>query len=134
MEGRIYTATFDSVAVSAPQDLFEIKAQAAAGASPGRMLIIHDWEIFQTSDVGDAAEEILRIEARRGVLAVASGSGGSTVVPVPQGYSDTVFGGTVETNNTTRASAGSPGSSSSASSPPAPRSPRPTRASPRGPT
>lgn len=100
--GRMYTATFDSVAVTALQDFFEIKAHSS------RSVKVHDWSIFQTSDVGDSAEEILRIEVRRGLLAVASGSGGSTVVPVPQGIADAAFGGTVETNNTTRATAGSP--------------------------
>jgi hypothetical protein len=99
---RIYTATFDSVAVSAPQDLFEIKAHAS------RAVLIHDWSIGQTSDTGDTAEELLRIEVRRGVLAVTSGSGGSVVIPVTQDYNDGAFGGTVETNNTTRAVAGSP--------------------------
>lgn len=100
--GRLYTATFDSVAVSALQDLFEIKAHA------NRPVVIHDWHIGQTSDTGDSAEELLRVEARRGVLAVTSGSGGSTVIPVPLNYYDAAFGGTVETNNTTRATAGSP--------------------------
>lgn len=94
--GRIYTAQVNAVAVTAAQDIFEIAAPADA------VVIVHDWTIFQTSDVGDAAEEILRIETVRGVGSVTSGSGGSTPTAQPVQDGDTAFGGTVEANNTTR--------------------------------
>ena len=100
--GAVYTATFDSVAVSALQDLFEITAPSSA------CVIVHDWHVFQTSDTGDTAEEILRLQTVRGDLAVASGSGGSTLTPQPLHNGDPAFGGTVECNNTTRMTAGSP--------------------------
>lgn len=98
--GRMYTAQFSAVAVSAAQDLFEIAAPADA------IVVIHEWNIFQTSDVGDAAEEIMRIECVRGIGAVTSGSGGSTVTPQAVSDGDPAFGGTVEANNTTRMAAG----------------------------
>lgn len=99
--GRMYTAQFSAVAVTAAQDLFEITAPADA------VVKIHNWEIFQTSDVGDAAEELLRLECVRGVGATTSGSGGSSVTPQQVEDGDAAFGGTVEANNTTRMAAGS---------------------------
>lgn len=61
---------------------------------------------MQTSDVGDAAEEILRLEIVRGVGTVTSGSGGSTPTAQAREDGDTAFGGTVEANNTTRMATG----------------------------
>lgn len=68
--------------------------------------MVHDWMIMQTSDVGDAAEEILRLEIVRGVGTVTSGSGGSTPTAQAREDGDTAFGGTVEANNTTRMATG----------------------------
>lgn len=99
--GRMYTGQFSAVAVSALQDLFEILAPSTGP------VCVHSWEIFQTSDVGDAAEEILRIETVRGVGSVTSGSGGSSVTCQPLCDGDAATGATVEANNTTRMAAGS---------------------------
>lgn len=99
--GRMYTAQFSAVAVTAAQDLFEIAAPADA------VVVIHEWGIFQTSDVGDAQEEILRLETTRGVGAVTSGTGGTAPTAQPIQDGDAAFGGTVEVNNTTRMAAGS---------------------------
>lgn len=96
--GRIYTAQFTDVAVSAIQDLFELVAPSDA------IVQIHDLHISQKSDVGDAAEEILNIQLTSGQT--TSGSGGSSVTPVPQNFGDAAFGGTCEANNTTQASSG----------------------------
>lgn len=98
---RFYTTKFSAVAVSAAQDLFEILAPALGA------IIIHNWEVFQTSDVGDAAEEILRITVTRGDGAVTTGSGGSTHTPQPVDNGVGVSGAVVEINNTTRMAAGS---------------------------
>lgn len=97
---RMYTAQFSAVAVTAAQDLFEVLAPTDA------VVKIHDWLIMQTSDVGDAAEEILRLECVRGVGTVTSGSGGTTPTAQPVEDGDTAFGGTVEANNTTRMAVG----------------------------
>ena len=96
--GRMYSATFTAVAVTAAQDLFEVVAPADS------IVVIHGVEISQHTDVGDAAEEILRISIDRG--AATSGSGGSSVTPAPLNFGDAAFGGTVEANNTTIASTG----------------------------
>jgi len=96
--GRMYTAVFNNVAVTAIQDLVEIVAPADS------VVVLHDIHLSQNTDVGDAAEEVLRIELTSGHT--TSGSGGSAVTPVPVSLGDAAFGGTVEANNTTQASAG----------------------------
>lgn len=95
---RIYTAVFNNVAITAIQDLFEIVAPADA------VVMIHDIHLSQNTDVGDAAEEVLRIELTSGHA--TSGSGGSAPTAIPRELGDAAFGGTVEVNNTTQASAG----------------------------
>lgn len=100
--GQMYTARFDGVTVSALQDFFEIKAASSC------VVIIHDWSIAQTSDTGDSAEELLRIETVRGDSAEVSGSGGTTVTPQRAGSLQAAAVSTVECNNTTRNGAGSP--------------------------
>lgn len=95
---RIYTAVFNNVAVTAIQDLFELVAPADS------VVMLHDIHLSQNTDVGDAAEEILRIELTSGHA--TSGSGGSSVTPVPRSLGTAAFGGTCEVNNTTQASTG----------------------------
>lgn len=97
--GRMYRAQVSAVAVTAAQDIFEIVAPSDV------LVIVHGWEVFQTSDVGDAAEELLRLQTTRGVGAT-SGSGGSspTVQPIDNG--DAAVSATVEANNTTQMTAG----------------------------
>lgn len=101
--GRKYTVQVNAVTVAAttPQDVFEVLAPTDA------IVVVHGWQIGQTSDVGDAAEEILGLETVRGVGAVTSGSGGTTPTAQPIEDGDTAFGGIVEANNTTRMAAGS---------------------------
>lgn len=83
---------------SAAVDLAEVNAAATAS------LMWMGFNIFQTSDVGDAAEEIVKL---RGITGYStSGSGGSAVTPKP-----TVVGGaaavfTAEHQNTTKATGG----------------------------
>lgn len=98
---RMYTATFKSIAITAAQDLFEILAPADA------IVRIHDWTITQSTETGDAAEEMLILTTNRGVGSVTSGSGGGTVTPQPVEDGDPAFGGTVERNNTTIMAVGS---------------------------
>jgi len=94
----MYTAVFNNVAVTAIQDLFELVAPADS------VVLLHDIHLSQNTDVGDAAEEVLRIELTSGHT--TSGSGGAAVTPVPVSLGDAAFGGTCEANNTTQASAG----------------------------
>jgi hypothetical protein len=98
--GRKYGVPFDNVSVSAIQDAFEVSPAA------NKPLKILGFTIGQTgnSDVGDAAEEILAFHLVRGHT--TSGSGGSSVTPVPLNPNDAAAGFTAEVNNTTIASAG----------------------------
>lgn len=99
--GRRYTAQVTAVAVTAQQDLFEIKAPTDA------VVVIHDYELAQSTEVGDVQEEQLSIIEKRGIGAVTSGTGGTTPTPQPVEDGDTAFGGTVEANNTGKLAAGS---------------------------
>lgn len=96
--GRLYTVSFTDVAVSAAQDLFEI---APAANKPVQ---IHGLFLGQTSDVGDAQDELLRYSVIRGHA--TSGSGGTTPTPAPHLVADTAAGFAAEVNNTTIASTG----------------------------
>lgn len=95
---RMYTAQFNAVAVTAQQDFFEVVAPADA------VVVLHGIELSQVTETGDAMEEQLQILLKRGQT--TSGSGGSTVTPNPTEFGDAAFGGTVEANNTTKATAG----------------------------
>lgn len=93
--GRMYTAVFKDIAVSAAQDLFEVLA------ATGKPVVVHGFLLGQTSELADAAEEQLRLTTNRGVGSVTSGSGGAAVTAQPVDDADTAFAGTIERNNTT---------------------------------
>lgn len=96
--GRIYAVTFEGVAVTVAVDFFEV---LPATQKPCKLLGLM---LSQSSDVGDAAEEILRIKVIRGHT--TSGSGGTAGTARPCNPADTAAGATVETCNTTIASVG----------------------------
>lgn len=98
MNGRTYAITFNAVAVTAASDLFEI---TPADDKPVEIVSIH---IGQTSDAGDAADELLGVQIIRGFT--ASGSGGSAATPAPLAPADAAAGVTAEVNNTTLANTG----------------------------
>ena len=93
--GRMYTASFGGVAVTAIQDLFEVNAPSDATVA------IHSIAVGQSSDYGDSEAEGLRVQISR--APTASGTGGSTLTPRPHEEGDAAFGGTVEANNTGQA-------------------------------
>ena len=95
--GRMYSATFEEVAVTAVQDLFELVAPADSA------VILHSVSISQSSDAGDAQSEMLNLLYHRGST---SGSLGTTVTPAPLNLGDAAFGGTCEANNTTQSTEG----------------------------
>lgn len=93
---RIYSASFSAVALTAATDLFEL---TFATDRPGEIM---GWTIFQTTDLGDSAEEVLDLSLQRGVTA---GTGGSSVTPVDYGgrgesTSDATVNRTVTTAHT----------------------------------
>ena len=96
----VYTAAFTGVAVSAQQDFFEVAGPADA------VTILHAIKLINTSDFGDAQEEVLQIILRRGTGAVTSGSGGTVVTPQPIESGSSAYGGVVEANNTTKMAVG----------------------------
>lgn len=95
---RIYSVEFENVAVTAAQDLFEL---TPADNHPIVILAVY---VDQFTDVGDAAEEMLRYRIIRGHA--TGGSGGSAPTPRPLDPGDSAASFTAEVNNTTIASAG----------------------------
>jgi hypothetical protein len=98
--GRMYTIDFGPTAITVAADIVEI---VPADDKP---VIVHGFEIFQTTDLGDVAEEIIGLVWVRGNA--TSGSGGATPTPIPINASDAAAGLTAEALNTTAASTGSP--------------------------
>jgi hypothetical protein len=71
--GQTYSAVWDNKAVTTAIDLFEITVGA------DRPILIHQLDVYQTTDLGDTAEEVLKIGLYRGSTA---GSGGTAVTEV----------------------------------------------------
>jgi len=96
MQGRVYSAVSDNVAVTTAVDFFEINP---AVDKPVRILAL---DIGQTNRTGDANEDMLRWSIVRFTGAtLTSGSGGSVPVAGPLNPGDPAFSGTVEANNST---------------------------------
>ena len=100
--GRVYTISFAGVSVAAQQDLFSLKP------ATDKPIKIHGIYLAQSTEVGDAAEEMLLVRIIRGHATI--GSGGSNPTPRPQDAGDNASGITTNSrvNDTTIASAGSP--------------------------
>lgn len=100
MTYRYYEVVFDNVAITVAQDLFEI------GPAANKPCYIAEWSLSQSTELGDAQEEDLRIHAIRGYT--ASGSGGSSFTPNPRSATQQAAGFAAEINNTTLANTGTP--------------------------
>ena len=96
--GRMYSVIFENVSVSAAQDFFELTP------ADDKPVAIHAIFLSQISDVGDAAEEMLRLEIVRGHT--TGGSGGTGPTPAQLDKSGVAAGCAAEVNNTTIASTG----------------------------
>jgi hypothetical protein len=97
--GRIYSLPLPRTAVTVAVDLAEILTAAT------HICVIHGIEVTQSTDVKDAEEEMLQLAWKTG--ATTSGSGGNTgVTPIPNLLGDAAHGMTVESFNTTKATAG----------------------------
>lgn len=99
MLGRAYSAIFNAVAVTAQQDLFEVNA---AAAKPVELLGIL---LSQSSEVADAAEEMLNILIKTGPT-TSGNTGGSAPTAIPRVTGDAAFAGNIEINNTVKATGG----------------------------
>lgn len=99
--GRMYTVTFQNIAVTAAQDFFEISP------ADDKPVLIHGICVGQSSDAGDSASELLRWSIVRGHT--SSGSGGSAQTGRPAlSVNGAAAGFACEVNNTTIASGGTP--------------------------
>ena len=96
--GRMYSAVFQGVDVTAAQDLFEINVPSDA------ICVLHSVYVGQETEEGDAQDEMLQWSIVTGHA--TSGSGGSAPTAQPLETGSPAFGGTVEVNNTTIASTG----------------------------
>lgn len=98
VDSRLYTVTFDVTAATVAVDFFEFTP------ADDKPIEIHSIFIGQTTEVGDAQEEMLPINIQRGGSAMTSGSGGTTaangVLLAPSGATS---GFTFEAMNTTAA-------------------------------
>lgn len=94
---RIYAATYQGTITNAggDADLFSIQP------ADDKPIKIRGFRLSQISEVGDAAEEGLRITLKRLPATFTVGSGGSSVTPVPMDSADTACGATVRANDTT---------------------------------
>lgn len=95
---RIYTAQFNGVAVTAQQDFFELVA------GTNTPIVIHEFGLSQSTEVGDAQEEGLSILFKQG--STTTGSGGTAPTKLPRDVDDAASAATVAANNTTKATAG----------------------------
>jgi len=95
--GAMYTASFEKVAVTAAQDLFQILVPADA------VVILHACYVSQDTEEADAQAEMLHILIHRGST---NGSGGSTPTPTPMNLGGVAAGTVVEVNNTTQGTEG----------------------------
>ena len=95
--GRKYTVPYSGTITNAggDSDLLEL---LPADDKPVKLI---GFIISQISEVGDAAEEGVRISVILLPATVTSGSGGSSVTPAPPNSSDTAAGFAAECNNTT---------------------------------
>ncbi len=95
--GRIYSVSFQGTITNAggDTDLLEL---LPADDKPVKL---RGLLLSQISEVGDAAEEGLRISILRLPATVTSGTGGSAVTPAPMDSADAAAGVAVECNNTT---------------------------------
>src|SRR4051794_35687622 len=95
---RMYSIPFNGVTVSAQQDWFEVNVAAS------KIVRIHSLHLSQETNVSDANEKELRLAVKSGQT--TSGSGGTAPTAVPREAGDSAYAGTVEVNNTTKASTG----------------------------
>lgn len=97
--GRLYTIYLAATAFTVAADLVEILA------GDDLPVLVHGFRVWQTTELGDAAEEVIGLAWVRGNT--TSGSGGNTsVAATPKNNADAAHGMTIETANTTQASAG----------------------------
>lgn len=94
---RIYTVVHQGTITNAGGDVDLLEVLPA----DDKPVKLRGFRLSQTSEVGDAAEEGLRISIMKLPATVTSGSGGSAPTPQPLDTADAAAGFTAETGNTT---------------------------------
>lgn len=94
---RTYRVDIPATAFTAAVDLLEINP------ATNQMLKLLELKLWQTTELGDAQDEVLPITLVTGFT--TSGSAGSAATAVPDEVGD-VFGGSCEVMNTTQANTG----------------------------
>lgn len=97
--GRMYSALVEAVAATAVQDLVSIVAPTNTSVK------IHRLKVWQTTDLGDAQEEVIRLRMRSGQTSAGSVGTSGTINPIDEENS-MASGATVRFNDTTQASGG----------------------------
>src|ERR1700732_1239418 len=93
---RVYSVTFENVAVSAAQDLIQIK-----GATGKMLRILRRW--VSAVDTTIPTGQMIRLRERFLPVTVTDGSAGSTPTPVKHDQGDAAASFTALANNTTQA-------------------------------
>lgn len=97
--GRVYVVDIAATAVTVAADVVELSP------ADDKPIIVHGFDILQTTELGDAAEEIIGLVWVRGHT--TGGSGGTTgITPQPLNPGSAAAGFAAESLNTTQASAG----------------------------
>lgn len=100
--GRMYSVEFENVAVTAAQDFF---ALLPADDKP---IDIHAIFLSQCTEVGDAAEEMLRVKIIRGADTIGSGGSNPTPIRLNSGDATSGISTNCRVNDTTETSGGTP--------------------------
>lgn len=96
----MYYAPISVAAHTAQVDYFELLAAS------GKPLVLHGFELGQSTEIGDAQEEMLSLVLKRVTGAPTSGSGGGSSTFRPTVPNDAGVGATLETGNTTKLTGG----------------------------
>lgn len=96
--GLKYTLTFDATAFAAAVDAFEITAPSDAA------VVLHSAFLGQTTEAGDAAAEMLKVQIIKGYTTSGSSGGTAVINPLETGFP--APGSSCEVMNTTLANTG----------------------------
>lgn len=99
--GAVYTIYLAATAFTVAADLVEITP------ADDRPVLVHGFRVWQITELGDAADEVIGLAWVRGNATTGSG-GNTSVAATPKDPRAAAAGMTVETANTTAASTGTP--------------------------
>lgn len=95
--GRIYTVSYTGTITAAGGNTDLLSIQPA----DDKPIKLRGFRLSQISEVGDTAEEGLRVTVKRLPATFTVGSGGSAVTPAPMDSANTAAGCTTRCNDTT---------------------------------